>query len=82
MFECARGHLTQPREKEVRVPTEIRTRDYRDEHGNVIGRGWEIVQEERLCVAHAIEHGVTEGYRPLGRTSRAQRRHQRAGRAS
>jgi len=58
MFNCARGHITKPRELEVRVPTEIRTREYFNDLGMLVGRGWEIAREESLCVEHAIEHGI------------------------
>ena len=56
MFECARGHVTKPGERQVRVPTEIRQREYVNE--GEASHGWEIVQEEALCVEHALEHGV------------------------
>jgi hypothetical protein len=50
--------MTKPREREVKVPTEIRTKEYTDRDGRVVGHGWEIVREESLCTEHAREHGV------------------------
>jgi hypothetical protein len=46
MFKCPITKKTsRPGEKPVRVIVERRDREYKNDDGQVIGRGWEIVKE-------------------------------------
>lgn len=55
MFNCAMGHVSQPRESMNKVVIETRKRIYVDEKGEVIGRGFETAKEITLCPLHAKE---------------------------
>lgn len=67
MFVCSIGdHVVPSGIPPVRVVTEIRERDYRNDNG-LTSSGWEIVREEILCPEHAAE------VEPKGRTNELRR---------
>lgn len=56
MFQCAHGHTSKPKEKQVRVVAQTRPKTYyetREGKRVVVGTGHETVTELVMCQEHA-----------------------------
>lgn len=54
MFRCAKGHITKPGERQIKVVTRTRAKTYYGKDGVLQGHGYETVAEEALCAEHAF----------------------------
>ena len=57
MYRCKCGVVSAPREKQIRQTVEVRPRDYRNDRGEIIGQGSEIVREivvGKCCAVKAV----------------------------
>lgn len=69
MFKCAGGHITQPNQKQHKLVTQKRQRQYSE-----VSFGWEIGKEVNVCAEHEKTGIVFDGNRmKLSKLSHAQK---------